>query len=149
MCEMQPSDLQYKCAFVQQVLLVVIQTRVNMGWRKILLLFVILIKNVTSQLSQYGSSSGGDSLPSRDNGGGGARQGSGGFNIGSGSSVQQGNRGGGGGGGDGSGLDHQGLDWLRDSVPGEPGVDYPIYSLPVPDSSFSCDGRVILNLIIT
>lgn len=38
--------------------------------------------------------------------------------------------------------DHQGLDWLRESVPGEPGVDYPVFSLPVPDNDFSCDGRV-------
>ena len=41
------------------------------------------------------------------------------------------------GGGQGSGgEDHQGLDWLRESVPGEPGVDYPVYSLPVPDNAF-------------
>ena len=115
------------------------------GSRKTILLFVFpcLIKNVTSQLSQYGSSSGGGGLSSsRGGSAGGARQGSGGFNRGSGSSVQQGGRGGGGGGSSGSGSDHQGLDWLRDSVPGEPGVDYPIYGLPVPDSSFSCDGRV-------
>ena len=44
--------------------------------------------------------------------------------------------------------DHEGssdpLDWLRDAIPGEPGVDYPIYGLPVPESSFTCDGRVII-----
>ena len=47
-----------------------------------------------------------------------------------------------GGGGGGGGKDHQGLDWLIETIPGEPGVDYPIYSLPAPDTSFSCDGRV-------
>ena len=39
-------------------------------------------------------------------------------------------------------VDHKGLQWLMDTIPGDPGVDYQIYSLPVPDSSFSCDGRV-------
>ena len=33
------------------------------------------------------------------------------------------------------------LDWLRDSVPGEPGVDYPVLA-EVQDTSFSCQGRV-------
>jgi len=33
------------------------------------------------------------------------------------------------------------LDWLRDSVPGEPGVDYPIYSA-IEDTSFSCSDKV-------
>ena len=33
------------------------------------------------------------------------------------------------------------LQWLRDSIPGEPGVDYPIYNA-VESTSFSCDGRV-------
>jgi hypothetical protein len=33
------------------------------------------------------------------------------------------------------------LQWLRDSIPGEPGTDYPIFS-EVQESSFSCDGRV-------
>ena len=33
------------------------------------------------------------------------------------------------------------LDWLRDSIPGEPGVDYPIFS-ETPDTSFSCTGRI-------
>ncbi|XP_069975361.1 titin isoform X2 [Penaeus vannamei] len=36
--------------------------------------------------------------------------------------------------------DHVGLDWLRDSVPGEPGVDYPIFG-QVPKTSFRCRGR--------
>ena len=33
------------------------------------------------------------------------------------------------------------LDWLRDSVPGEPGVDYPIFA-DVEESNFDCAGRV-------
>ena len=33
------------------------------------------------------------------------------------------------------------LQWLRDSVPGEPGLDYPILSSPLA-SNFSCSGRV-------
>ncbi|TRY77186.1 hypothetical protein TCAL_17010 [Tigriopus californicus] len=33
------------------------------------------------------------------------------------------------------------LQWLRDSIPGEPGVDYPIFS-SVQETSFSCEGRV-------
>ncbi|TRY78919.1 hypothetical protein TCAL_13196 [Tigriopus californicus] len=33
------------------------------------------------------------------------------------------------------------LDWLRDSVPGEPGVDYPIFN-EVQDTAFSCEDRV-------
>ena len=33
------------------------------------------------------------------------------------------------------------LQWLRDSVPGEPGVDYPILASPQ-SSSFSCSDRV-------
>ena len=41
--------------------------------------------------------------------------------------------------------DHEGssdpLDWLRDAIPGEPGVDYPILSF-VGDTSFSCADRV-------
>ena len=43
------------------------------------------------------------------------------------------------------GDDHEGgnyLAWLRDSVPGEPGVDYPILYSPDPDTSFSCRGLV-------
>ena len=41
--------------------------------------------------------------------------------------------------------DHEGssdpLDWLRDAIPGEPGVDYPILAF-VGDTSFSCADRV-------
>jgi len=33
------------------------------------------------------------------------------------------------------------LDWLRDSIPGEPGVDYPIQA-SIQESSFTCDGLV-------
>ena len=33
------------------------------------------------------------------------------------------------------------LQWLRDSIPGEPGVDYPIFS-SVEETSFSCEGKV-------
>ncbi|KAK7070971.1 hypothetical protein SK128_014891 [Halocaridina rubra] len=32
---------------------------------------------------------------------------------------------------------HLGLEWLRDAVPGEPGIDYPIY-WEVPQTSFNC-----------
>ena len=34
------------------------------------------------------------------------------------------------------------LDWLRSSVPGEPGLDYPIFA-SVQDSDFSCSGLVL------
>lgn len=41
--------------------------------------------------------------------------------------------------------DHEGssdpLDWLRDAIPGEPGVDYPILST-IGDTSFSCADRI-------
>lgn len=41
--------------------------------------------------------------------------------------------------------DHEGssdpLDWLRDAIPGEPGVDYPILS-GIADTSFSCADRI-------
>merc|ERR1712110_360179 len=37
--------------------------------------------------------------------------------------------------------DHQGLDWLLNSVPGTPGEDYPILA-EVPETAFSCDGQV-------
>ena len=40
-----------------------------------------------------------------------------------------------------SGQDHEGLDWLIESVPGVPGEDYPIYA-EVPDTGFTCDGQV-------
>ena len=33
------------------------------------------------------------------------------------------------------------LDWLRDSIPGEPGVDYPIFSA-VEQTSFDCGDKV-------
>ena len=33
------------------------------------------------------------------------------------------------------------LDWLRDSIPGEPGVDYPVFA-EVADTGFDCAGRV-------
>ena len=33
------------------------------------------------------------------------------------------------------------LDWLRDSLPGEPGVDYPILA-SVQETSFSCSGLI-------
>lgn len=33
------------------------------------------------------------------------------------------------------------LDWLRNSIPGEPGTDYPIYS-SVQETSFACDGLI-------
>ena len=33
------------------------------------------------------------------------------------------------------------LQWLRDSIPGEPGTDYPIFS-SVQETSFSCDNKV-------
>ena len=37
--------------------------------------------------------------------------------------------------------EHEGLDWLIESVPGVPGEDYPIYA-EVPDTGFTCDGQV-------
>ena len=44
------------------------------------------------------------------------------------------------------------LQWLRDSIPGEPGVDYPIFSA-VEQTSFSCDdkvfgGKKLVNLFL-
>jgi len=33
------------------------------------------------------------------------------------------------------------LDWLRDSIPGEPGVDYPVQAT-IQETSFTCDGLV-------
>merc|ERR1719288_100814 len=47
---------------------------------------------------------------------------------------------GGGGGGHGHGGSGDPLDWLRESVPGEPGVDYPIFASP-PDTGFSCEDK--------
>jgi len=43
--------------------------------------------------------------------------------------------------GGGGGDDHQGLDWLLKSVPGQPGTDYPIFA-EVPDTGFGCEGQV-------
>merc|ERR1719273_1314507 len=37
--------------------------------------------------------------------------------------------------------DHEGLDWLLESVPGNPGEDYPILA-EVPETAFTCDGQV-------
>ena len=37
--------------------------------------------------------------------------------------------------------DHQGLDWLLESVPGQPGTDYPIYS-DANQFDFDCSGQV-------
>ena len=41
--------------------------------------------------------------------------------------------------------DHDGstdpLDWLRNSVPGEPGVDYPVLA-EVQETSFTCNGKL-------
>merc|ERR1711936_773858 len=42
---------------------------------------------------------------------------------------------------EGHGGDHQGLDWLLESVPGTPGEDYPILA-EVPETGFTCDGQV-------
>ena len=33
------------------------------------------------------------------------------------------------------------LQWLRDSIPGEPGVDYPIFS-EVGETNFDCNDKV-------
>ena len=42
-------------------------------------------------------------------------------------------------------CDHDGssdpLDWLRESVPGEPGVDYPVFA-DVVETGFDCSGRI-------
>ena len=38
-----------------------------------------------------------------------------------------------------------GVEWLREALPGEPGVDYPIYSLPAPQTSFDCSDKVSEN----
>merc|ERR1712083_30507 len=115
------------------------------------ILFVIL-GIVESQLPQYRANSGGGSplgavgsLPVNIGiGSGASRQGSGGFSSSGSSSIGSvGNNGGGNQGSQrGGGDEHQGLDWLREALPGEPEIDYPIYSLPPPTSSFSCNGRV-------
>ena len=56
--------------------------------------------------------------------------------------------GGGGGGGQGGGGGGGGGGSLEDAIPGVPGADYPVYA-QVPDTGFSCDGRVkeLLQLI--
>lgn len=38
------------------------------------------------------------------------------------------------------GGDHQGLDWLLESVPGQPGTDYPIYA-DASQFDFDCNGQ--------
>ena len=141
--------------FISYLLLLVM-----IGVQKYLAVILLLIVGIVdSQLPQYGASSGGDSalgtvgsLPVNIGiGSGASRQGSGGFR-GSSSSGSIGSNIGGGegqGGARSGGEDHQGLDWLREALPGEPEIDYPIYSLPPPSSSFSCNGRVIKdNLLI-
>ena len=35
----------------------------------------------------------------------------------------------------------EGLSALQENIPGEPGVDYPVYTIP-PLTGFDCDGRV-------
>jgi len=45
------------------------------------------------------------------------------------------------GGDNGGGGEDGGLSGLQETIPGVPGEDYPIYAA-VPDSEFSCDGRV-------
>ena len=142
MCKNIPESRAYKCAIVVRNMLVATGTQLIMMSKQVFPCFVFcLLDLASSQLATYESSPsvGGGIFSIGGNEGGGSRQGSGGFNRGTGGSSK-GSRGGGG--NSGSGGDHQGLDWLRDSVPGEPGVDYPIYGLPVPESSFSCDGRV-------
>ena len=73
-------------------------------------------------------------LPGYGGGGGGGGFGGngGGFGGGGGGNGGGGGSGGGGGGGGGS---------LEDAIPGVPGADYPVYA-QVPDTGFSCDGRV-------
>ena len=39
----------------------------------------------------------------------------------------------------------QDLEYLREALPGEPGVDYPIFSLPPPETSFDCSDKVRLD----
>ena len=96
-----------------------------------------LVAVTRSQLSQYRPGGGAGGGASRGPGRGGSRQGAGaGPALGRPGTVTGGGGGNSGGGGNGDGGDHQGLDWLRESVPGEPGVDYPVYSLPVPDTQF-------------
>ena len=106
--------------------------------RKALLLFLAVssFSLTRCQLSQYTPGQSGRTVPGGNNRQG--ANGGGGFGRPGGVRGVNGGGGGGKGGGRGGGGDdpHQGLDWLRDSVPGEPGVDYPIFSLPVPDNDF-------------
>ena len=57
--------------------------------------------------------------------------------------------GGGGGGVGGGGGSDDGGGSLEETIPGTPGVDYPVYA-EVPDTGFSCDGRVndLLTFVI-
>ena len=55
--------------------------------------------------------------------------------------------GGGGGGGDGGGDYDYSEGSLEDTIPGTPGVDYPVLA-EVPDTGFSCDGRVSQTWIL-
>jgi len=41
----------------------------------------------------------------------------------------------------GSGADSDAFQELAEAIPGQPGVDYPVYSVP-PETSFSCDGYI-------
>ena len=84
---------------------------------------------VQCQLSQYTPRASGQDRNNNN------RQGAGGGGRRPGRGAVSGGRAGGGQGG-GGGDSHQGLDWLRDSVPGEPGVDYPVFTLPVADNDF-------------
>ena len=52
------------------------------------------------------------------------------------------------GGGDGGDYSDYSGGSLEDTIPGTPGLDYPILA-EVPDTGFSCDGRVCQSLIKT
>ena len=54
-----------------------------------------------------------------------------------------GSRSGGGGGGGGGSADYDSGGSLEETIPGTPGVDYPILA-EVPDTGFSCDGQVTM-----
>ena len=41
----------------------------------------------------------------------------------------------------GAGSDSDAIKELSEAIPGQPGEDYPIYSVP-PETSFSCDGYI-------
>jgi len=86
----------------------------------------------------FGSGSGGFS---GNNGGGGrGNNNGGGLGGGLGGSAIGGSGSGGGGSGPGA-VQMDPIDMLRMAVPGEPGIDYPIYNV-APNTGFSCDGRV-------